>query len=77
MLNDLIHRLRALFSRQSVEHELQEELQYHLEREAEKYRKAGVEPEEAMRRARLAVSIPRQSRGLYCVSRSKRLVRGR
>ena len=23
------------------------------------------------------VSIPRQSRGLYCVSRSKRLVRGR
>ena len=40
MLNDLIYRLRALFARQSVEHELQEGLEYHLEREAEKYRKA-------------------------------------
>jgi predicted permease len=62
MLNDLIYRLRALFARQSVEHELQEELQYHLEREAEKYRKAGVEPEEAMRRARLALGGPEQVR---------------
>ena len=58
MLNDLIYRLRALFSRQSVEHELQEELQYHLEREAEKYRKAGAEPEVAMRRARLGSRPP-------------------
>ena len=55
MLNDLMYRLRAFFSRQTVEHELQEELQYHLEREAEKYRKAGGGPEEAMRRARLAL----------------------
>jgi predicted permease len=62
MLNDLTYRLRALFSRQSGEHELQEELQYHLEREAEKYRKAGAEPEEAMRRARLAVGGPEQVR---------------
>ena len=62
MLNDLIYRLRALFSRQSVEHELQDELQYHLEREAEKYRKAGAEPEEAMRRARLALGGPEQVR---------------
>jgi predicted permease len=60
MLNDLIYRLRALFSRQSVEHELQDELQYHLEREAEKYRKTGVEPEEAIRRARLAIGGPEQ-----------------
>ncbi len=62
MLNDLIYRLRALLSRQSVEHELQEELRYHLEREAEKYRKAGAEPEEAMRRARLALGGPEQVR---------------
>jgi predicted permease len=62
MLNDLIFRLRAFFSRQSVEHELQEELQYHLEREAEKYRKAGVLPEEAMHRARLALGGPEQVR---------------
>jgi hypothetical protein len=62
MLNDLMYRLRALFSRQSVEHELNEELQYHLEREAEKYRKAGAEPEEAMRRARLSLGGPEQVR---------------
>ena len=62
MLNDLIYRLRALFARQSVEHELQEELQYHLEREAEKYRKAGADPVEAMRRARLALGGPEQVR---------------
>jgi predicted permease len=62
MLNDLIYRLRALFSRQSVEHELQEELQYHLEREAEKYRKTGAETEEATRRARLALGGPEQVR---------------
>jgi predicted permease len=60
MLNDFIYRLRALFARQSVERELEEELQYHLQREAEKYRKAGAEPEEAMRRARLAIGGPEQ-----------------
>jgi hypothetical protein len=41
MLSDLIYRLRALLRRERVEDELQEELQYHLEREAEKYRKTG------------------------------------
>jgi hypothetical protein len=55
MLNDLIYRLRAILARQSVERELQEELQYHLEREAEKYHKAGAAQEEAIRRARLAL----------------------
>jgi hypothetical protein len=57
MLHDVVYRLRAFFSRPGVEDELQEELQYHLEREAEKYRKAGMEPEEDMRRARLALGI--------------------
>jgi predicted permease len=61
MLSDLFYRLRAFFRRQSVEDELQEELQYHLEREAEKYRKAGTTPEEAMRRARLALGGPEQA----------------
>ena len=58
MLSDLIYRLRALLHRERVEDELQEELQYHLEREAEKYRKTGDSPEEAMRRARLAIGGP-------------------
>jgi predicted permease len=74
MLNDLIYRLRALFARQRVEHELQEELQYHLEREAEKYRKAGVEQEEAIRRARLALGGPEQVQQLCREIRGTMLV---
>src|SRR5271156_4314457 len=74
MLNDLIYRLRALFARQSVEHELEEELQYHLEREAEKYRKAGAEPEEAMRQARLALEGPEQVRQRCRETRGTKLV---
>ena len=74
MLNDLVYRLRAFFSRQRVEDELQEELQYHLERQAEKYRKAGAEPEEAMRRARLALGGPEQVRQHCREARGTRLV---
>jgi predicted permease len=74
MLNDLKYRLRALFSRQSVDHELQEELQYHLERETEKYRKAGAEPEEAMRRARLVIGGPEQVRQQCREARGTKLV---
>ena len=74
MLNDLVYRLRAFVSRQRAEDELQEELQYHLEREAEKYRKAGAEPEEAMRRARLALGGPEQVRQHCREARGTRLV---
>src|SRR5271156_2043876 len=74
MLNDLIYRLRALLSRQSVEHELQDELQYHLEREADKYCKAGAEPEEAMRRARLVIGGPEQVRQQCREARGTKLV---
>jgi predicted permease len=62
MLSNLIYRLRAFLCHKRVEDELYEELQYHLEREAEKYRKAGGTPEEAMRRARLALGGPEQAR---------------
>ena len=62
MFSDLLYRLRVLFRRQSVEDELQEELQYHLDREAEKYRERGMPQEEAMRRARLSIGGPEQAR---------------
>jgi predicted permease len=62
MLNDIFIRLRALFRRKTVEVELDEELRYHLEREAEKYRQMGASPEEAARRARLALGGPEQIR---------------
>jgi predicted permease len=74
MLSDLIYRLRALLHRERVEDELQEELQYHLEREAEKYRKTGDSPEEAMRRARLAIGGPEQVRQQCRETRGTKLV---
>ena len=55
MLSDLIFRLRAVFQRKKVEAELDDELRAHYEHEVEKYIRAGVAPEEAMRRARLAL----------------------
>ena len=55
MFSDLLYRLRALFRRSSVESELDDELRFHFEREATKYRTAGLSPEEARRRARLAL----------------------
>jgi len=54
ILSDIRYRLRALFRRQAVERELDQELRFHLEREAEKYLKQGASPDEAMRRARVA-----------------------
>ena len=47
-------RLRTLVRRRAVEHELDEELAFHLEMEAEKLRRTGLSDEEARRRARLA-----------------------
>lgn len=52
LLSDLRYRFRALFRRGAMEQELNQELLYHIEREAEKHRQAGVASEEAMRRAR-------------------------
>ncbi len=54
MISDLLYRLRSLFQRRSVESELQDELQFHLDNEIEKLLRAGVPPAEAARRARLA-----------------------
>jgi putative ABC transport system permease protein len=54
MFADLRYRLRALFDRGSMDRELDEELRFHVEREAEKYQRAGFLPDEAMRRARLS-----------------------
>ena len=54
LLSDVRYRLRALFSRDSVEQELDAELRFHIEREAEKYERHGMSHEAALRRARLA-----------------------
>jgi predicted permease len=62
MLSDLLYRLRTLLHRQAVNRELDEELQYHLDREAEKYRGTEASPDEAMRRAKVALGGTEQVR---------------
>lgn len=52
--SDLRYRLRALFRRRDLERELDDELRFHIEREAEKYTAAGLHYDDALRRARLA-----------------------
>jgi len=54
MLNDLRYRLRALFRRDTVETELDQELHFHFEKEVEKHMRSGLTEEESRRRARLA-----------------------
>ena len=54
MLSDLRFRVRALFRRKAAEEELDEELRFHIDREAEKYMRSGMKVDEARRRARLA-----------------------
>src|SRR5688500_424134 len=53
MLSDFFFRFRALFRRGVVERELDEELQFHLERQVQAYEQAGVDHAEAVRRARI------------------------
>ena len=73
MLNDLLYRLRSLFHRGAREEEMDDELRYHIEREAEKYRRAGILPEEALRRARLALGGSEQVKQRVRESRGTRL----
>jgi putative ABC transport system permease protein len=54
LLSDLRYRFRAVFKRSALEHELDDELQFHLDREAAKLRATGLSAADAMRQARLA-----------------------
>jgi predicted permease len=72
MLSDLRYRLRAIFRRAAVERELDEELQFHLDRYVEAEKRSGVPHGEAVRRARLvfggvdrAKEESRDGRGLF------------
>jgi len=53
MLNDLRYRMRALFRRNSVERELDDELQFHLEKQKDKYMASGMPAKEAARQVRI------------------------
>lgn len=53
MFNDFLFRLRALFRRGVVERELDQELQFHLGKQIDKYISVGLTRAEAARRVRL------------------------
>ena len=53
MYRDFLIRLRALFRRNVVESELDDELRFHFEHQVEKFVQSGLPPQEARRRARL------------------------
>jgi len=52
--SDFRYRLRVLFRRPDVERELDEELRFHLDRETDKYQRAGMSRADATRHARIA-----------------------
>jgi predicted permease len=54
LFSDLLERARALLFRERQERELEEELRFHVEREAEERRRQGVPPDAARRGALLA-----------------------
>ena len=65
MLNDLRYRLRALFKRDAMDRELDDELRFHLEKETAKLVSAGMSPDEARRQARRVVRRRRAHQGRY------------
>ena len=82
MLNSLRIRLQALFRRKKAEAELDEELRFHIEQQAEKHIQAGMNPEDAARRARIELGgmeqtkeEARDARGVSFVETTMRDVR--
>ena len=54
MLTDWALRLRSLFRRGGVEHELDDELRFHLAQQVSSLIRQGLTPDEAIRRAQRA-----------------------
>ena len=74
LLSDIRFRFRAIFRRGAVERELADELQSHMDVEADRLVREGVSPDEARRRARLSLGdvervkeAARDSRGVRFV----------
>jgi putative ABC transport system permease protein len=52
-VSDILFRLRAIFARSAMERDLEDEFAFHLERETEKHIARGMDPDEAVRLARI------------------------
>jgi putative ABC transport system permease protein len=55
LLSDVRYRLRALFGRADAERDLDDELRFHVDTEAERLARGGMPRDEARRRARIAL----------------------
>src|SRR5262245_19310021 len=55
LFSDIVERLRALAFRRQDERDLDDELRFHLEMEAEEMRRTGIAPQEIRRRTVLAL----------------------
>src|SRR5262252_4268989 len=65
MLSDLRCRLRSLFKRKAVDRDIDDELRFHVERQVESYKKAGLSEGEAVRRAQLEFGGIDQAKEAY------------
>jgi hypothetical protein len=74
MLSDLRYRFRALFRRDQLNAELDEELRDHVEFETNKYVRSGLQVEEARRRALIALGGIEQVRQQTRDSRGTRMI---
>jgi predicted permease len=74
ILSDLKYRFRALFRRDQLNTELDEELWDHVERETDKYVRSGLQVEEARRRALIALGGMEQVRQQTRDSRGTRMI---
>src|SRR5262245_63734570 len=74
MFTDLIHRLRSLTRRRTVDQDLDDELRFHLEQLVDRYMAAGVPRGEASRRARLEMGGFDQVKEEHADARGVRLL---
>ena len=71
-LKTFLRSLRALVHPGAADRELEEEIRYHIERETEQLVRAGVEPREARRRARVAFDGVENAKETYRDGRGDR-----
>lgn len=76
MFSDWMLRLRALFKRTAVEHDIDDELRFHFDNQVESYVARGVERAEAVRRVRLEFGGLDQVKEEYRDALGVRLVEG-
>ncbi len=74
LLNDLLYRCRAIFRRDAVERELDDEIRFHTGQLIDKLMRSGMTRDAAARQARLTLGGPEQEKELCRDARGTRLI---